>query len=42
MEELIFQMHIKSLYHFTDVINLENIFKYDVVPRSILDLEFTI
>lgn len=37
MEELIFQMHINSLYHFTDVRNLENIFKYGIVPRSILD-----
>lgn len=37
MKKSILEKGINNLYHFTDVRNLENIFKYGVVPRSILD-----
>ena len=37
MEKSILEKGINNLYHFTDVRNLENILKYGVVPRSILD-----
>lgn len=37
IEALISQRSIKSLVHFTDVSNLESIFKSGLLPRSVLD-----
>lgn len=37
MEEIMRQRQIDRLYHFTQAENLENIFRYGIVPRTTLD-----
>lgn len=37
MKKILEQKQIDTLYHFTRVENLENIFKYGLIPRDILD-----
>lgn len=37
MEEILKQRQIDRLYHFTQAENLENIFRYGIAPRTILD-----
>ncbi len=37
MRSIMKQRQIDRLYHFTQAENLENIFRYGIVPRTILD-----
>ena len=37
MDKILRQKQIDTLYHFTRADNLENIFRYGIIPREALD-----